>query len=247
MLTWFVLGLIGLGVVLLLIHLFVNTDPKVLARGLVWSATVLLMVVLIVLAASGRLSWLFVAVPVILTWVGRARMAADVFRLVVRLRGKSPFRPGSGASRVETHHLRMTIDPVNGRMDGEIIAGARAGEKLSRIDIFDLIALLLVYADTDPPSAHLVADFLDRERPGWRDNPRAAQFAAWPGAGNFASGPMTRDEALKILGLEEGVAESAIRAAHRRLIAALHPDQGGSSYLAAKINQARDTLLSGRK
>lgn len=164
MLTGFVLGLVALGVVLLLIHLFVNTDPKVLARGLVWSATILAVALLAYLAFSGRLSWLFVAVPAVLPWIARARMLAQIARLILYLRGRI------GAARGNA-------------------SGSRSG--------------------------------------------------AQPGL-------MTRAEALKILGLEEGAAESAIRAAHRRLIAALHPDQGGSSYLAAKINQARDVLLSGR-
>lgn len=168
MLTGFVLGLIGLGVVLLLLHLFVNTDPKVLARGLVWSATVLLIGGLAYLAFSGRLSWLFVVVPAALPWIARARMLAQIVRLILYVRGMA--------------------------------GAARGGASDSR-----------------------------------------------SGPGRPRPGIMTRDEALKVLGLEEGAAESAIRAAHRRLIAALHPDQGGSSYLAAKINQARDVLLSGCK
>jgi hypothetical protein len=56
---------------------------------------------------------------------------------------------------------------------------------------------------------------------------------------------MSRAEALKVLGLEEGANEADIRAAHRRLIQQTHPDKGGTSYLAAKINEAKDVLLKG--
>ena len=56
-------------------------------------------------------------------------------------------------------------------------------------------------------------------------------------------GAMSRAEALKVLGLEEGASEEQIRAAHRRLILQIHPDKGGTSYLAAKINEAKDVLL----
>lgn len=58
------------------------------------------------------------------------------------------------------------------------------------------------------------------------------------------SGPMTRAEALSVLELNEGATRDDIRGAHKRLMQKIHPDHGGSTYLATKINQAKDLLLN---
>jgi DnaJ homolog subfamily C member 19 len=58
-----------------------------------------------------------------------------------------------------------------------------------------------------------------------------------------ASPPPDRGDALDILGLDARASDADIRAAHRRLLLAVHPDHGGSADLAQRVNAARDTLL----
>ena len=88
-------------------------------------------------------------------------------------------------------------------------------------------------------SRALFEAWLDRSKAGWRE-----AWNAGPGNGAPASsGKMSRIEALAVLGLKEGATAEDIRAAHRRLMKEFHPDRGGSDYLAAKINQAKDVLL----
>ncbi len=57
------------------------------------------------------------------------------------------------------------------------------------------------------------------------------------------SGNMSREEALEILGLQEGCSEEEIKAAHRHLMQKFHPDHGGNDYLATKLNQAKQRLM----
>ncbi len=64
-----------------------------------------------------------------------------------------------------------------------------------------------------------------------------------PGGPRTRSGIMSREEAYEVLGLHPGASEKDIRDAHRRLMRGAHPDAGGSDWLAARINQARDILL----
>ena len=74
---------------------------------------------------------------------------------------------------------------------------------------------------------------------------RAAPKPREDGRPSAAKPPMTRDEAYQVLGLEPGAPPETIRDAYRRLMKKMHPDQGGTNYLAARINEARKVLLDG--
>ena len=151
--------------------------------------------------------------------------------------------PGS-TSRVEADWLRMTIDHDTGKLNGEVLNGASRGRTLDSLDHRELLVLLSECRRNDSESARLLEAYLDRRLGGdWRRGEANEDAAGDPQRAGAAEVPMTMPQALQILGLEPDASRAAIVEAHRRLIQKLHPDRGGSSYLAAQINRAKDVLL----
>jgi len=142
-------------------------------------------------------------------------------------------------SRVRSAFLEMELDHDTGAMRGFVLAGRFEGKSLDTIDAPTLIGLL---GEIDEESRQLLMAYLDRREPGWREH---AQQDAAAGRGSDAapSGKMTEQEAYQVLGLQPGASAEEIGRAHRSLMKKLHPDQGGSTYLAARVNQAKDVLL----
>jgi hypothetical protein len=143
------------------------------------------------------------------------------------------------ASRVRTAFLEMQLDHDSASMNGHVLAGRHQGAAL---DTLDRAALLDLFAEIDSDSRELLAAYLDRREPGWREH---AQGDA--GAGSARNSPssakMTEEEAYQILGIQSGANAQEITRAHRSLMKKLHPDQGGTTYLAARVNEAKDVLL----
>jgi DnaJ domain len=141
-------------------------------------------------------------------------------------------------SRVRSAFLEMELDHDTGAMRGFVLAGRFEGKSLDTIDPPTLIGFL---GEIDGDSRQLLMAYLDRREPGWREH---TQYDAATGRSDAApSGKMTEQEAYQVLGLQPGASEQEIGRAHRSLMKKLHPDQGGSTYLAARVNQAKDVLL----
>jgi hypothetical protein len=192
---------------------------------------VLLSVVMLVLVLSGRANWLLALIAVLLPfvrgWLSRKGAASSQAGPV-----------GGQTSRVQSRYLRMTLNHDSGEIGGEVLAGQFAGKSLDQLDLDDLLKLLRECRDDDESVAMLQA-YLDREHTDWQQHAGAEgqqQSTAVPGE-------MSRDEALQVLGLPADAGEADIIEAHRRLMQKLHPDRGGSAYLAATINLAKQTLL----
>lgn len=140
-------------------------------------------------------------------------------------------------SRVRSAFVEMELDHDTGAMRGRVLAGKHEGVPLDALDVATLLEAL---PEIDEESRALLMAYLDRREPGWREHAdRGAD------AGTFAprSGKMTEEEAYQILGLQPGASAKDISRAHRALMKKLHPDQGGSTFLAARVNEAKDVLL----
>ncbi|WP_193557277.1 DnaJ domain-containing protein [Microvirga pakistanensis] len=156
--------------------------------------------------------------------------------------GTRPQRTSGSTSRVRSRLIEMTLDHDTGEMEGSVLAGAFAGQQLGSLDEACLRDLLTECQAGDPDGVRLLEAYLDRRFSHWREdtqNEERSQADAQP-----KSGVMTREEAYQILDLQPGATPDQIRQAHRSLMKKLHPDQGGSTYLAARVNQAKDVLLS---
>jgi hypothetical protein len=144
-------------------------------------------------------------------------------------------------STVRTAALEMELDHRTGRLEGIVLAGRQEGKTLGAMPRRALLELRREIA-ADPESRQLIEAYLDSRFPVWRGNPDANMRGRLCGAPR--AGAMTKQEAYQILGLEAGAGTAEIRQAHRRLMQRVHADIGGASFLAARIDEAKDVLLS---
>jgi hypothetical protein len=232
--SWIILAALGLLAALWLFNAMRKMDRGLLMRGLRWGVGGLLALIALLGLVFRRID--------IATIVGA--LAASVL-----LRGRigqfsfdSLAQSSSGnTSKVRSRYLAMELDHDTGALTGRVVDGAFAGW-----DLMDLgpeeTRKLLDEVTGDADSINLLENWLDANRAGWREY--FAGEGAETGqqsAGNPGRSPV--EEAYAVLGLKPGASDEDIRAAHRELMKGVHPDRGGSEYLAARINEARDLLL----
>lgn len=231
-------GALAVFVIYMLLQMFRAANPAILARGVKIGGGV---VALAVAAFTGIKGELAVAIPLgifgagLLGW---SPFGTAGFSSIGGIFGGRTAKSAGQTSQVRSPYLEMTLDHDSGALTGVILAGPHAGQSL---DAFDLPQLALMMAGFDAESVALLESYLDRRFPAWRQDTQS------DGAGRHdratSSGKMTDEEAYQILGLQPGAGRDEISHAHRSLMKKLHPDQGGSTYLAARVNEAKDTLL----
>ena len=224
---------IGLLVILLLFgRWFAGADAKALARLLRWFAVMFGIGFVVFMAVTGRWSWLPALIIPALPWIMRARALSSMARNIGG--------PSAGqASSVETPYLRMVLDHDSGNMDGDVLQGRFSGRKVGELSRQELVALWRECGQ-DEQSRLVIESYLDRVHgPEWRDGARSG-----PG-GADAHATMTPHEAREILGVGDDASAADIDVAYRRLMLKMHPDHGGSDWVAAKLNRAREVLMAG--
>ncbi len=237
---WFVAGSIALILFLLLGKWFAQADPKALASTGRRLGGVALMAFSAFIGLRGNLA---LAGPLaIVGWMMFLGRPLGIFGWM----GGGASRSSGQSSTVETATIRMTLAHDTGEMDGTVLKGRFSGQRLAGLSFEDLIALLRECRTGDPEAAQLLEAYLDRVHSNaWQahQNGGTQDGKKSDTSGARSHGDMDVEEAYATLGLEPGASADAVKQAHRRLMKKLHPDQGGSTYLASKINQAKDVLL----
>jgi DnaJ-like protein len=231
--------LLGAFVLLLLLMLMRGVafaDPKLLIRILRYLGAAALGVFTVLLAVTGRFAPAFFLGS--LAWglaTGGHVWPAGWPHFPSAPSSRPKPKPG-GSTAVRTPWLEMELDHDTGSMHGTVLKGAHAGKPLDQLGDEALLGFYLEVDDAE--SGRLLEAYLDRRLDGnWRGDAERRRSAS------ASRSAMSREEAFKVLGLQEGAAEDQIRSAHRRLMMQNHPDRGGSDYIAAKINEAKEVLI----
>ncbi|HSI42605.1 MAG TPA: DnaJ domain-containing protein [Xanthobacteraceae bacterium] len=225
--------LVGAAIVALLYYglkFFAKADARRLAK---LARTAGGAAALLVAAFLGLRGQFFTALP-----LGLFGLSLLGWNLASLYPGKIGQRSAGGASKVRTAHLDMQLDHDSGRLGGTVVGGRYDGVAL---DALDLATLAGLNAGMDVESRRLLEAYLDRRFPGWREH--GESDAGGGQARPPQSGAMTEQEAYDVLGLQPGASADEIGQAHRRLMKRLHPDQGGTTHLAARVNNAKDVLM----
>ena len=232
----------------MLVREFLQATPAVVARRMKQGAGTVLVVFALLLLVKGQVGTAlgFGALGFWLVTGRRASLTGAARRWGGRKGGPATGR--GRMSRVRSATIEMELDHATGAMSGFVLAGPFEGAPLAQLDRDSLGSLYDFCQAADGEGARLLEAYFDRRFPGWRaaaqDKPNPG--GAGPGSGTRRgprSGAMSEDEAYKLLGLAKGASREEVARAHRSVMKTAHPDHGGSTDLAARVNEAKDVLM----
>ncbi len=244
---YLVIGFLAALLVFSLIRYGINSNPKQ-RRQLAYIAAIgLAGCVLLLLLLTGRIHVLAAIAAACLPFVKKLPLLLRYIPLFSQL--KQRFQSAKVAntgnqSSVETSLLKMTLDHDSGEMNGEVLEGPDTGRQLKNLNHQQLFSLYQLAANEYADSLAVLDAFLDRHiGNNWREEAEQYNYQFEDVEGQNQSSDMSISQALEILGLEPEATKEDVHKAHRRLMQKLHPDRGGSNFLAAQVNMAKEILL----
>jgi hypothetical protein len=234
--TYLLLSLLILAGIVIMLRAYASASPASLTRAVRRTA--------IVSAALGAVLLLFrIPLGSILVGIGAIMPLMLRWRALWPTLGSSPDQSAGKTSRIDTKYLRMALDHDTGMLDGLVLAGKHRDKLLSTLTLEQLFEVRADCLTDDPEGVPLIEAYLERiHGADWR-GANSSQRSSDNTSSRHASTAMTREEALQVLGLAPEASDAEIREAYHSLMQKLHPDHGGSDYLAAKVNQAREVLI----
>lgn len=235
MLPRILIALLALAVMLYGVYRFKGLSAKAKQQFVKKLVIIGLVVLFLGLAITGKLHWIAAAIGALLTMLPRiARFAMGAWPAVVPY-----FRryQQNKQSNMQTRFISMQINILNGELQGEVLEGQFKGQKLQAMSLDQLSELLEECQRHDTSSAALLASYMQRAHPGWSSaSSQSTDYAP-------DTSKMSAKQARDILGLSAEATKEEIIKAHKRLMQKMHPDRGGSDYLAVQINLAKEVLL----
>ncbi|MEJ2124882.1 MAG: DnaJ domain-containing protein [Alphaproteobacteria bacterium] len=153
----------------------------------------------------------------------------------------------NGRSTIRTPMLELVYERRTGYMDGLVRSGRYGGRRLSELSRVEIGKLLAEAHTRHPATARLLEGYIRHMQSGgatgFHTHDDDDATADEPRNTRSMRSTMTSHEAYDVLGLKPGASRDEIQQAHRNLMKRHHPDHGGSTYLASKINEAKDVLL----
>ena len=213
-----------------------------LLRNAAIVAVGLLLLFLLVRAGPALLAFAAVLLPIVARVFNLWSRLNSIFNVVNGFNNRTNRTrfTDSSQSSITTRFLEVNLDHASGEMQGKIIDGRFTGRTLEQLTFNELLELWRE-CQVDAQSSAILEAYLDRTQDrDWRERATAEEGSKY----NDDKSPIDKEDAYAILGLKPGATEDEIKAAHRRLMQKVHPDHGGSDYLAARINEAKDFLLS---
>lgn len=192
-------------------------------------------IALMLLAITGRIHWIGALFAALIPFVRQMiPLMIRFFPMIQHYRRTQTQPPPSSGntSEVNTSILRMTLNHDNKHLSGEVISGPFQGQQLDAMELSQLQILLDHCHQQDQDSVKLLVNYLTHRFGNNWQNQQAPNHQQ-----------PDENAAYAILGLKPGASKTEVIKAHRQMMQKVHPDRGGSDYLAAQINEAKDLLM----